>query len=369
MTTANPTEVTAREKFPCPACGAQAEWNPAKQKLVCPFCGTESPYQINAATGAIEEIDLVKTLRELPADLRGWHTERRSVRCQSCRAVMVFDPARVGQNCEFCGSPALVDYTETKDPITPQSILPFKIPQSQIREQIRRWYASKWFAPNALTKRALVDTVHGVYLPYWTFDARAVCPWRAEAGHYYYTTETYRDSSGRTQSRQVQHVRWEPASGRVERFFDDEPVPGSQGVRIDLLKRVEPFPTTDLVPYDAAMLSGFVVEHYQIVLLDAAERSIEQMHTALQALCAQQVPGDTYRNLEISPTFSDRTFKHVLLPVWLLTYNYGATVYQVLVNGYTGKMDGTYPISWLKVLGLVVLALIALVVFVYLEGG
>ena len=38
------TELTAREKFPCPACGAQAEWNPAKQKLVCPFCGTESPY-------------------------------------------------------------------------------------------------------------------------------------------------------------------------------------------------------------------------------------------------------------------------------------------------------------------------------------
>ena len=64
MTTANPTEVTAREKFPCPACGAQAEWNPAKQKLVCPFCGTESPYQVNPATGAIEEIDLVKTLRD-----------------------------------------------------------------------------------------------------------------------------------------------------------------------------------------------------------------------------------------------------------------------------------------------------------------
>ena len=36
----------ALEKHPCPACGAQAEWNPGKQKLVCPFCGTESPYQI-----------------------------------------------------------------------------------------------------------------------------------------------------------------------------------------------------------------------------------------------------------------------------------------------------------------------------------
>ena len=282
------------------------------------------------------------------------------MQCQSCRAVMVFDATRVGQNCEFCGSPALVDYQEIKAPIRPQSLLPFKVAQSQVREQIRRWYASKWLAPGKLKSRALVDTVHGIYLPYWTFDAHVVCPWRAEAGHYYYTTESYRDNQGRTQTRQVQHVRWENAAGTVTHFFDDEPVPGTQGVRHDLLRKIEPFPTPDLVPYDAAMLSGFVVEHYQIVLLDAAERSIQQMRAALEALCAQQVPGDTYRNLEISPTFSDRTFKHVLLPVWLLTYNYGATAYQVLVNGYTGKMDGTYPISWWKVLGLVVLALIAL---------
>jgi predicted RNA-binding Zn-ribbon protein involved in translation (DUF1610 family) len=363
------TEIAALEKHECPACGGQAEWNPTTQKLACPFCGTESPYKIDREHGKVVELDLVKALRELPDEERGWQTERRSVQCQSCRAVMVFDPARVGQNCEFCGSPALVDYTETKDPITPQSILPFKIPQPQIREQIRRWYASKWFAPNALTSRALVDTVHGVYLPYWTFDAQAACPWRAEAGHYYYTTETYRDSSGRTETRQVQHVRWEPASGRVEQFFDDEPVPGSQGVRIDLLKRVEPFPTTDLVPYDAAMLSGFVVEHYQVVLLDAAQRSIDQMTEQLRSLAAAAVPGDTYRSLEIFPEFSGRTFKHILVPLWIMTYTYGAKTYQVLANGYTGKMEGTYPLSPWKVFFAIVFALIAVVIFLYIAGN
>ena len=30
--------VSALEKHECPACGAQAEWNPGKQKLICPFC-------------------------------------------------------------------------------------------------------------------------------------------------------------------------------------------------------------------------------------------------------------------------------------------------------------------------------------------
>ncbi len=31
-------EALAQKKFSCPACGAAAEWNPAKQSLTCRFC-------------------------------------------------------------------------------------------------------------------------------------------------------------------------------------------------------------------------------------------------------------------------------------------------------------------------------------------
>ena len=65
----------ALEKHACPACGAQAEWNPAKQKLVCPFCGTESPYQIDRDTGKVVENDLAAALRDLPDDERGWQAD------------------------------------------------------------------------------------------------------------------------------------------------------------------------------------------------------------------------------------------------------------------------------------------------------
>src|SRR6185295_19968735 len=51
----------------------------------------------------IEELDLVRALREIPEEDRGWQTERRTVQCRSCKAVSGFDPARVGQRCEFCG--------------------------------------------------------------------------------------------------------------------------------------------------------------------------------------------------------------------------------------------------------------------------
>jgi hypothetical protein len=360
-------DIAAIEKHPCAACGAQAEWNPAKQLLVCPFCGTSAAFSVDPASGALVENDLARALRELPDESRGWLADKRTVQCQSCKAVSVFDPERVGQNCDFCGSPALVDYTEIKAPIRPQALLAFKVSESQVREQIRRWYASKWLAPNRLKTRALVDRMHGVYIPYWTFDAQSDCPWEADAGHYYYTTETYRDSKGNVQTRQVQHVRWEPASGRVQHFFDDEPVPGTQGVSHRLLDEVEPFPTTELVGYDTAFLSGFVVEHYQIVLLDAAQASQDSMARKLREMCAQQIPGDTYRNLVIHPAFSGQTFKHILVPIWLLSYLFGSKSYQVVVNGYTGKMAGHYPKSPWKIAFLVLLAIIAFFVFVVIS--
>jgi len=356
-------EISAIEKHACPACGAQAEWSPTKQKLICPFCGTESPYKYDRETGKVLELDLVAALRDLPADERGWLTERRSVQCQSCHAVMVFEPDRVGQNCEFCGSPALVDYKEIKAPIRPQGVLPFRVDTSRVRDDIRRWWKSKWLAPGKLSRTALVDTVRSLYIPYWTFDASVHCPWDAEAGYYYYVDVEGRDSKGNRIVRKERRVRWEPASGVVDHVFDDEPVPGTQGLPIDLLRQVEPFPTGEVVPYDTAFLSGHVVEHYKVVLIDAARQSQEQMHAALMAMCAREVPGDTHRNLQIFPVFSGRTFKHVLVPIWLLTYNYGARAFQVLVNGYTGKIAGRYPKSVWKIILLVVLVLIAVFIF------
>ncbi|NOT27972.1 MAG: zinc ribbon domain-containing protein [Acidobacteria bacterium] len=357
-------EIPALEKHACPACGAQAEWNPARQRLMCPFCGTESPYEIDRETGHVVELDLVTALRELPEEVRGWQTERRSVECQSCRAVMVFDPARVGQNCEFCGAPTLVDYNEIKSPIRPSGILPFRIDSGRVRNDIRQWWRGKWLAPGRLARTSLVDTLRSLYIPYWTFDAKAHCPWQADAGYYYYVDVPGTDSKGRRVTRRERRTRWEPAAGVVEHSFDDEPVPGTQGLPIDLLRQVEPFPTGEVVAYDTGFLSGHVVEHYKVVLIDAATQSVTQMRGKLEQLCAREIPGDTYRNLRIAPEFSGRTFKHVLVPVWLLSYNYGAKAFQVIVNGYTGRIAGRYPYSIWKIVLLVLLAVIVLTTIV-----
>jgi hypothetical protein len=351
----------AQEKFACPACGAEAVWNPARQALVCPFCGTTSPATIDHS-GAIVEHDLVAALRGIGDDKRGWQAEKRYVKCRSCQAISVMDVSRQAQRCEFCGSAELVPYEQVKDAFRPESVLPFTIGEDRARDGVRAWYGRLWLAPNALKRGALTDTVKGVYLPYWTFDAKADASWTAEAGHYYYTTETYTDGSGRTQTREVRQIRWEPAAGRLQHAFDDDLVCASVGVHPGLLRGVEPFPTGELKPYDAAYVAGWVVERYQIDLVSAAKAARDAMDEELRRLCAAQIPGDTYRNLDVRAAYSGQTFKHILAPIWLLTYNFGSRGFQAVMNGVTGAIQGEYPKSWVKLTLLGIAILIAVIV-------
>jgi len=64
------------------------------------------------------------------------------------------------------------------------------------------------------------------------------------------------------------------------------------------------------------------------------------MDAKLQTLCAQQIPGDTFRNLVVRADYSAQTFKHILAPVWFLSYTYGARIFQCAMNGVNGTIRG-----------------------------
>ena len=62
------------------------------------------------------------------------------------------------------------------------------------------------------------------------------------------------------------------------------------------------------------------------------------------------------RELAMVPAYLQ--LKHILVPVWLMTYSYGRRAYQVVVNGVTGQMAGGRPWSWIKITLLVIVVLI-----------
>jgi hypothetical protein len=160
-------------------------------------------------------------------------------------------------------------------------------------------------------------------------------------------------------------VSWRPAAGELTHVFDDELVCASTGVHAGRIRSVEPFPTGEVIPYDPGYVAGWVIERYQIDLREAAARSLEQMQATLRAMCARQVPGDTYRNLQVDATFTNQRFKHILAPVWLVSYVYHAKSYQLIVNGVTGKIAGERPWSWVKISLLV----IAILIIVYVVNA
>ncbi len=223
-------EISALEKHACPACGAQAEWNPTKQKLVCPFCGTESPYadrsrdrqgrrgrsRRGAARPARRRARLADRTPQRPVpELQGGDGLRGRSRRPELRVLRLAGARQLRRD-------------QGADPSAGRPPVPRRHRAASATTSAAGGAASGW-RPTSCRRPSLVDTVHGLYIPYWTFDAQVHCPWDAEAGHYYYVTVEGRDSKGRSVTRQERRVRWEAASGVVDHFFDDEPVPGDAG--------------------------------------------------------------------------------------------------------------------------------------------
>jgi len=193
--------------------------------------------------------------------------------------VSVFDPARVGQNCEFCGSPEVVDYDEIKARSAPgRAALPHRPEPGAGRRA--RLVRRLWLAPGKLKRLAQLDQVRGVYLPYWTFDAEVHCPWTAEAGYYHDRVETYRDARGVSQRRTVRQIEWRPRRGWSITASTTSRCGVARG-RSRTPARRRALPHGEVVPYDKALVQGFVVEHYQVVLVEAAQRARKQMEDTL----------------------------------------------------------------------------------------
>ena len=184
-------------------------------------------------------------------------------------------------------------------------------------------------------------------------------------------TVRHRGPNGKTRTRRVRKTRWRPASGHVSTWFDDIVISGSRGLDPGILNKIEPFPTKDLVPYETRYVSGWQVEQYQVPLPDAARLGRGTMEGLLREMCGREVPGDTYRSLHISPAFSRKTFKHILVPIWLLSYRYRGKTWQAATNAVTGKTHAKFPLSAWKIamVTLIGIALAALILFLMTSSG
>lgn len=359
----------AVHKFPCPQCGAEMDFDAEQGVLACVYCGHNSAVPVTEQE--IREYDLEAAFQEMlsaPHEM-GYGDDKRSIKCESCGAVNTLDANVVSTECAFCGSNQVVPQEQVAQVIKPESLLPFQVDQNRAVLLFRQWLGRGFFRPNPVKKIAkeAQARLQGIYLPFWTFDSYTLSWWRAEAGHYYYVNEDYwtTDKQGHRakSSRRVQKIRWEPASGFLPLYFDDVLVPATSSLEPDMVERIYPFETESLVPYDPGFLSGWGAEAYTVDLKQAWGTGQQIIQGDVQAACARQVPGDTHRNLQVDTAFSNMMYKHVLFPMWIASYRYRDKVYHFLINGQTGEVQGQAPISWIKVVLVILVGLIILTMF------
>lgn len=340
--------------YPCDGCGARVEYVPGADALRCPYCGHQR--QLAAPEREVREhsyAELVALPRKPVASIAPYLYV-----CERCGAQTQSDT--LSDRCQFCTAP-MVAQVSPGEQIVPEAVLPFVVDQAGVRTALRKWVSSRWFAPSQLKKVSEAESMTGMYLPHWTFDAQTVTHYRGQRGEYYYETVTTTrmvDGKPQTQTTQVRHTRWYSVQGRVARHFDDVLVPATGRVANERLDKLGPWPLLEAVPYRPDYLAGYQTLRYDTEPETGLEVAKQRMAEVIYADCRRDIGGDEQRVLSVNTSYSAIMFKLMLLPIWIASYVYGGKTWQVLVNGRTGAVVGERPYSIPKIIAAVVAGLL-----------
>lgn len=337
----------------CPSCGGTMNFSPETGGLVCPFCGRKE--QIEAGEGS-GELDFFAAESTENCD---WGSAKKFVICESCGAELVYDELNISSKCPYCDS-NLVMQESSEDTMAPGGVCPFTVTKEQAGSRFLSWLKGKLFCPSKVKKQAKAREMQGVYLPYWTFDCDTDSEYRAD-----YSKSHTRTVNGKTET----YTTWHNTSGYYSRSFDDEETVASDRYDASLLAGIGKFDTQNNVEYKPEYVAGFAAERYSIGLKDAWERVKAVISRLLRSDVRKKVKheesADSVNVTALNTTFSNITYKYLLLPVWISSFKYNDKVYSFMVNGRTGKVAGKYPISPWRVLAAVGIVL-AIVIVGYL---
>ncbi len=349
--------------FACSNCGGDLKYKPGTSSLVCHHCGTNN--EIPQIEGDFEELDFKEFLANKSKSEDT--LEDKFVKCNNCGATSTLEPHVTSSNCPYCSTPLVIEQSQIERIIQPKAVLPFHLKKEEAKARFKKWVSKLWFAPGDLKKASLnFDHFKGIYIPYWTYDSDTMTKYTGQMGIHYYVSQTYTTTeNGKTvtRTRQVQKTRWYPAAGSVHKFFDDVLVTATESLPKKYIYKLEPWDLENLVPFDKSYLSGFITEKYQIDLENGFDIAKGIMDPTIRSLIRRDIGGDVQRIISMNTKYDEITFKHLLLPVYVSAYRYKNKLYQFLVNGRTGEVQGQRPYSWIKIT-LAILAAIAIIVLI-----
>lgn len=288
-----------------------------EEDLFCPNCGAEAPAGEGAAGRS--------------APLRSITVHRFD--CSSCGASLIWPAAAAGLRCTFCGRESLTEQPAARMP-APRRVCPFRIGREQAQAAFRSWLGKGKFRPNDLQSAAVLTEMRGVFLPYWAFTVECDSYWTADSNFIPPGAK----------------AEWAPQFGAHRGRYAGTLVPASGALSFLEVRELGELDLDAALPYSPEVLGDLPAEPFSVTRKRARLLARQGLEQRLREDCQTLVPGPRQRNLKLNTLTTGTTAEPVLLPAWILAWQYRGRTFRFLVNGETGKASGRAPVSPWKVL-------------------
>ena len=362
--------------YKCPGCAGAMAFNEATGKMECPFCGRsetiETMQQIYleeeakaeaAAAGQAESIH-IDTI-DLGADMMDSasaavdsasaavsieHTDDReqveeeqirlrSYTCSSCGGEILTDDVTAATFCSYCGNPTLIAEQLTGQK-RPARLIPFMIQKDKAIEGFHAWTHKGILTPSTFRSKTNLEKTVGLYVPFWLFDYGVLVNYQADGQ--IITHEIRGDY-------RLTHTDHYDVHRKIHAEYDMVPADASKAMDDNMMDCLEPFNYTAMKAFEMPYLSGFYAEKNSYTDEEMAPR----VKTRVAGFGEQHARGTIkgYANVVTKGKdirMSLKKTEYVLLPVWVINYEYKGQHYTFAMNGQTGKMVGVLPVSKAK---------------------
>jgi len=295
--------------------------------LTCPACGRQEDIETFSE-------DLITTTFE--------DHEAKEYHCENCGAVLITDHDTVATRCSFCGA-GVVLADRVSGTYAPSLVIPFTVSKEEAIQGFKKWCRNGLLTPSDFMTADRIKNITGMYVPFWMYDLNSRVQVKAEGkiirtytrGDYIYTETKYYD-----------------VFRDINLDYIKVPVDASEKMNDELMDKLEPYPYDQLKEFKTPYLAGYIAEKYNYTDDELLPRVKSKIQSFIDSYISSTMHGYTtvtYRMKDID-TKKVKSY-YVLLPVWMVTYNYKNKDYIFAMNGQTGKIVGNPPLSYGKMFG------------------
>jgi DNA-directed RNA polymerase subunit RPC12/RpoP len=331
----------------CEACGSKMTFDPNTQKLVCGHCGHTEQFEKNSN---VKEIELTSALQMSES----WESETKVYKCENCGAKVVIEKNVVAGSCPFCGTAHVVETDEIAG-IKPNALIPFLLDDSKAVDNCKKWSKRRIFAPSSFKKSFKPENIKGVYTPCFTFDSNTVSVYNGRLGE----RRTRTVGSGKNRRTET-YIHWYNVSGNMQYFFDDILIAAGKKISQKQISKISPFVREKSCVYETKFLHGFVANHYDKDIKTSWQEAKGVIDQQIRSMIMRKHHADVVDYLNVSTNHHNVTYKYMLMPVYVGNFTFHKKLYNLYVNGSTGKVYGKAPVSPIRV-GLLVIIIAAII--------